>query len=357
MGVTGAEPFTEALETLRRHKASGLSGPLHFTYDDPETASNARASFPWAKSLVVVGVEYASRAPAPAKTGPVVGRFATTDHYEAVRRVTAAIAEAFTSAGTRAEVVIDDNRLLDRAGAAQAGVGWIGKSTMVLTPRHGPWMLLGTVVTEAELDPTEPMSRGCGTCRSCIPACPTTAITPTGLDARRCLSTWLQTSGFIPLWVRPKLGRRIYGCDDCLTSCPPGSRVIAKSPQMTLSFSELLALGDDALVERFSWWFIPHREGRYLRRNLLVAAGNSAEPEALAPIEQHLAHRSSMIRSHAGWALARHNPSWAADRLRDALRVERAPEARLELAVAVTMATTSDDYDALRRLDEAVRTT
>ncbi len=267
-----------------------------------------------------------------------------------------ALADALIDDGSKAEIVLDDNRLVDRAAAARAGLGWIGKSTMVLAPRVGPWMLLGSVVTDVALQPTEPMKRDCGTCVACITACPTSAITAHGLDARRCLSTWLQTSGFMPLWVRPLVGRRIYGCDDCLTSCPPGFRIVGDRKTGQLSFAELLALSDDELVDKFDWWFIPHRDGRYLRRNLLVAAGNSGEQDALEPIEEHLTHRSSMIRSHAAWALARHGPAWAADRLRMALRDERVPEPRQELAVALTMLTSVSDYQALLAADELSKT-
>lgn len=296
-----------------------------------------------------------SRTLEPGETGPLVARFATADQYETVRAVAARVAGALSEEGSKAEVLLDDNRLADRAAAARAGVGWVGKSTMILTPQAGPWMLLGTVVTDAALDPTPAMRRDCGTCVSCIPACPTRAITPDGLDARRCLSTWLQTSGFLPLWVRPLIGRRIYGCDECLTSCPPGQKLQRPRRSLQLSFGGLLSMADDDLVDRFPWWFIPHRDGRYLRRNLLVAAGNSREPAALEAIGEHLTHHSSMIRSHAAWAMARHGPEWAADRLRMALDQERAPEARAEIAVALTMSTSGDDYTALLAADELAR--
>ncbi len=355
-GVATAQPFDQAAETLRRHKAAGLSGPLHFTYDDPATATDIRASFPWAESLVVVGVEYASRANGPDKTGPVVARFATADHYRAVEAAAESVARALEGSGARAEVIWDDNRLVDRAAAARAGLGWIGRSSMVLAPGVGPWMLFGTVVTDARLETTPAMKRDCGTCIACVPACPTRAITPIGLDARRCLSTWLQTSGFMPLWVRPLVGRRIYGCDECLTSCPPGMRLISTVTPSGLSFAGLLALSDAELVELFSWWFIPHRNGRYLRRNLLVAGGNSGEAGVLSQIEAHLTHRSSMIRSHAAWALARHGPDWAEHRLREALGVETVPEPSAELAIALTMLTSQSDYQALLAADELSRT-
>ena len=338
-GVTTAEPFTESLTTLREHRASGMSGPLHFTYDEPVVATNVETSFSWARSIVVFAHNYLTEANTPADSGAIVGRFASSDHYKPVRGIAEVVQERLTWAGGRAEILIDDNRLVDRAAASRAGLGWIGKSTMVLTPGHGPWMLLGSVVTDMKLATTPPMIRGCGTCVACIPACPTSAIGPDGLDASKCISTWLQTPSSIPQWIRPHIGRRIYGCDDCLTSCPPGHPALVKlsSRPSVLEFDELLATDDHALLERFSWWYVPRRDPRYLRRNILVAAGNSGEVAAFAPIREHLKHRSSMIRSHAVWALARSLGSDADAELRALLEEETVPETIGEIRYAMAM--------------------
>ncbi|MFV1961519.1 MAG: epoxyqueuosine reductase [Acidimicrobiia bacterium] len=357
-GVTTSESFSEALVTLREHRASGMSGPLHFTYDEPLVATNVETSFSWARRIVVFAHNYLSEASPPTNTGAMVGRFATDDHYKSVRRVAERLKDELTAAGHRAEILIDDNRLVDRAAATRAGLGWIGKSTMVLTPGHGPWMLLGSVVTDADLQTTPPMIRDCGTCVACIPACPTGAISEDGLDARRCLSTWLQTPGSLPRWIRPLLGRRIYGCDDCLTSCPPGGKALedAGDEPLDLPFVELLEMGDEQLLDRFSWWYVPRRDGRFIRRNLLVAAGNSGEAAALDAVGSHLTHRSSMIRSHAAWALARGAAKTARRRLIEVLDHERAPEARKELALALVMIDHPGDYEALLAIDELTAT-
>jgi len=343
-GVSNAAPFDEARQVLTDHRDSGLSGPLHFTYDDPEKATDVTASFPWARSIVVFAHGYLPHSGEPALTGPVVGRFATRDQYAAVRRIAAGVWHRLTAAGARAEVLIDDNRLVDRAAAARAGVGWRGRSTMVLTPGSGPWVLLGSVVTDAVLQETSPMRRGCGRCVACIPACPTGAITPDGLDARLCISTWLQTSGSIPRWIRPLIDRRIYGCDDCLTSCPPGFPATARvdTEANSMSFAELLGLSDRELVERFAWFYIPHRDARFVRRNLLVAAGNSEESEAVGPILDHFTHRSSLVRGHAYWALARSlgEQAWTTLRRRHAYETAQDAIAELEHAFLMVRAPT-----------------
>ncbi|HEX6286223.1 MAG TPA: 4Fe-4S double cluster binding domain-containing protein, partial [Acidimicrobiia bacterium] len=242
VGFTSADPFPDALTTMRRRKGKGMAGPLHFTYEDPELSTDIRQTFPWARSLVVLGASYIEQAPQPAASGPVVALFATRDHYQRVRDAAAAVITLIEDAGGKADMVVDDDRFVDRAAAVRAGVGWIGRSTMVLTPGHGPWQLFGSIVTDLDLDEDAPMRRTCGTCVACIPACPTGAITEDGVDARLCISTWLQSSGSIPHWVRPLIERRIYGCDDCLTSCPPGSPAMAAArvEVETHSFSELL---------------------------------------------------------------------------------------------------------------------
>jgi len=355
-GVTGVEPFERERVALGAGIESGLSGPLRFTYDDPGLATDVTGSFPWARSLVVLSWDYLPASRSPATEGAVVGRFATSDHYQGVSTLTSAVADHLRAVGHRAEILSDDNRLVDRAAAVRAGLGWPGKSTMVLAPGHGPWMLIGSVVTDASLVAGQPMKRDCGTCVACIPACPTEALGDWGLDARRCLSTWLQTAGSIPQWIRPLLGRRVYGCDDCLTACPPGKRalVIADPDVLDLPFAELLATSDDDLLARFNWWYVPRRQGRFIRRNLLVAAGNSAEPGARQMIEHHLRHPSSMIRGHAYWAMAR--GFGAGETLRGAVGTETVPEAHDELMLALLMIEHPEAHAKVRAAEEWART-
>ncbi len=355
VGVASADPFERELEALRVNLSSGRSGPLHFTYTDPVRATDVTKSFPWAQRIVVVGWNYLADSLAPGEVGARVGRFATADHYRKLKAVATSLADHLSQLGFRTEILMDDNRLVDRAAATRAGTGWQGKSTMVLAPGHGPWMLVGSVVTDAPLELTSPMRRDCGKCVACYPACPTGALSDEGLDARRCLSTWLQSRGSIPHWVRPLLGKRIYGCDDCLTSCPPGSQALRNAPigTLDLAFDQLLAISDDDLLNGFRWWYVPMRNGKYLRRNLLIAAGNSGEAGARAQIEAHLDHPSSMIRGVAAWGLARAAGSGAIARIETRLDSETAPEARRELLLAHMMVSDPSRYDDLIRGEES----
>ncbi len=355
VGACAVDVFEPDRAAMAAQLSSGRSGRLHFTYTDPAVATDVTATFPWARSLAVVAVYYLESSLGPAPAGAVVARFATSDHYRILDAPLDAIEATLRASGHRAERLVDDNRLLDRAAAVRAGIGWRGKSTMVLGPGRGPWTLFGTVVTDAELEPTRPMVRDCGTCTACLPACPTGALDGQTLDARRCLAAWLQSPGSLPHWIRPAIGRRIYGCDDCLTSCPPGHPAlkVRGGEALDLPFAELLAASDAELLERFSWWYVPGREARHLRRNVLVAAGNSGEPAALPGIVAHLDHPSALVRGHAAWAVARSISMAAVGILEERVRVETIPEVKEEVLSALLMVEEPDRYRELLARDEA----
>jgi epoxyqueuosine reductase len=216
------------------------------------------------------------------------------------------LAGVLREAGHRAEVLCDDARLVDRAAAVRAGLGWWGKSTMVLCPGQGPWVLLGGVATDAGLAESPPMARGCGTCTACLPGCPTGALVAPGvLDARRCLAALAQSPGAIPREHRRAIGDRLYGCDACLEACPPGRRRLAAATREEgrEDLAALLAADDAALRRRFGHFYLPGRRVRYLRRNALVALGNAGGARAAAVAAAHLRHADPLLRAHAAWAL------------------------------------------------------
>ena len=339
-GVASAEPFEAAERTLRERKSGGLSGKLAFTYRDPDTSSNVRRSFPWATSLVVAAKSYLPEAGSPGSTEQASGRvarFATRDHYEPLRHGLETMAAHLQSQGHQTAVLADDSRLIDRAAAVRAGIGWWGKSTMVISPKYGPWLLLGSVVTDAVLAPSEPMRRDCGKCVACLPACPTGAlITPGVLDATLCLAYWTRTPGVIPRELRVPWGDRIYGCDDCLEACPPGHSALesGKSRAGSLDLVELLSADDETLLEGSEHWFIPRRDPDYIRRNALIALGNTGGPEHVALIEKYLHHRRATLRAHAAWALGRIGTS-GVDALEARRELEHDPQVLDEIESAL----------------------
>jgi epoxyqueuosine reductase len=175
-------------------------------------------------------------------------------------------------------------------------------------------VLLGSVVTDAELPVTQAMRRSCGTCVACLPACPTGAIIAPGvLDARLCLAAVLQGAGSIPLELRQAVGDRLYGCDACLEACPPGDRALATAaePEGRVDVSRLLAMNDARLRAEFPQFYVPRNQGKVLRRNALVVLGNTGGAEAIGVLAGYAGHRDPMLRCHAVWALGRIDDSRA----------------------------------------------
>ncbi|HLH46205.1 MAG TPA: tRNA epoxyqueuosine(34) reductase QueG [Acidimicrobiales bacterium] len=322
VGIASAQPFAEARQALEQRKAAGLAGSMQFTYRNPARSCDPSRTLPGARSLVVGAFSYLREPPAeglPPPPGPRgrVARYAWEDHYAALRTALGAVAGVLREAGHRAVVLADDNALVDRAAAARAGVGWYGNNTTILLPGRGSWYVLGAVLTDAALAPDEPLRPGCGACRACLPACPTGALTAPGvLDARRCLAWAVQAPGAIPPELRPAVGDRIYGCDDCQDACPVNVRatrrhpppVASESARPTVDVLELLAAGDDEVLRRWGRWYIPGRQARYLRRTALVVLGNTADPNdarAVDALRAALRDPDPLLRSHAVWAAAR----------------------------------------------------
>ena len=336
VGVTDCAPFSAVREHIEERVASGASGSLGFTFGDPDRATTPERSFPWATSIVVVAVPYLRDG--DGGTAPrSVARFADGDRYSGVRSLLGEIAEVLGGRGWRTEEVFDDDRLVDRAAAVRAGVAWWGKSSMALTPGLGPWFLIGSVVTDAPLQPTPTTERSCGTCVACIPACPTDAIVAPGvIDARRCLAAVFQSRGAIDPDLREAAGIRVYGCDACLTACPPGDRELGRHREgAPPSAREILAFPDDELDAMTSHWYVPGRAMRFVRRNALVALGNEQDVANTGLLAGYLGHPDALLRQHAAWALRR-APSVVAEAvLREALSVERDPEVRDEIEASI----------------------
>ena len=334
-GVTTAGPFDGLPAVMRDRKAAGLAADLAFTYRDPEIAADVQRSLPWARRLVVVAYAYEPTAGvSQSEPGALrIARFADGDHYVGLRRALALMVSALETTGAVAEALSDDSRLVDRAAAVRAGVGWWGRSTMVLVPGAGPWVLLGSVATDASLDTTERMVRTCGTCTACLPACPTGAILAGGvLDVRRCLAHHLQSPGLLPDELREAVGDRLYGCDDCLTACPPGDRILETArvaPGPTIV--EILGLDDASLLDRYGHFYLPARRPRILRRNALVAAGNDRSPELEPIVIGYLGHPDWLLRAHAAWAVGMFDTPVGRAALGQALAEEQDGRVRAEI--------------------------
>ena len=211
----------------------------------------------------------------------------------------------------------DSAPVLEKALAEQAGLGWIGKHTNLIHKQTGSWFFLGELYTDLPLPLDAPADNHCGTCRSCIDACPTGAIVaPYELDARLCISyLTIELHGPIPVELRPLLGNRIYGCDDCQLVCPWN-----RFAQLTAEddFQPRHDLDTADLIECFGWdeaTFLDRTEGSAIRRigherwlrNIAVALGNApSSPEVITALRARAGHPSELVREHVAWALSRH---------------------------------------------------
>jgi epoxyqueuosine reductase len=249
-----------------------------------------------------------------------VSRYALgRDYHKVLRQRLQQLAERIEAQiGTfRYRVLADSAPVMEVELARQAGLGWRGKHTLLLDRDAGSWFFLGEIYTDLPLPPDDPVAQHCGTCERCIEACPTRAIVaPYVLDARRCISyLTIEHRGSIPEPLRPLLGNRIYGCDDCQLVCPWNK--FARTASLD-DFGVRNRLDACALVELFAWTeeqFERRLQGSAIRRigyerwlrNIAVALGNGpAMPAVRAALRARLDHPSALVREHVAWALARH---------------------------------------------------
>ncbi|WP_420443656.1 tRNA epoxyqueuosine(34) reductase QueG [Candidatus Poriferisodalis sp.] len=343
LGVTDVSPFVEERHAISERKAAGLHAGMWFTYGRPERSTTPAAILAGARSVVVCARSYRppdervapDDAPSAGGRGSVAA-YVATDAYGALREGLERVSEVLQSSGFEAVVVYDDNRLVDRAAAARAGLGWLGRNTMLLSRELGSWTVLGSVVTTAEFEtPREVEPDGCGACRRCQVACPTGALDTAGvLDANRCLAWLIQAPGAFPTEFRVALGDRLYGCDDCQVVCPfndPATGTSQSRPQSVslgsartarssyVDVVEVLRMTDDALMAEFGHWYIPRRRPEYLRRNALLVLGNVGDPDSAATQEvlcRSLASPSAVVAGHAVWAARRLGREDLVDRAR-----------------------------------------
>jgi len=216
-------------------------------------------------------------------------------------------------------VFVDSAPVLERALARNAGLGWIGKHTCLIDKDGGSWFFLGEIYIDLPLPVDAPASAHCGSCTRCIDICPTAAIiAPHRLDARRCISyLTIEHEGAIPLEMRPLMGNRIYGCDDCQLVCPwnkfarrtdePDFR--ARNDLDTATLPELFAWDEDEFLRRTEGSPIRRSGHERWLRNIAVALGNAApSPAARQALLSRLDHPSELVREHVAWALRRHDP-------------------------------------------------
>jgi epoxyqueuosine reductase len=311
IGATPAEPYADTEEHIRKRRALGLFADLRFTMAQPEVSCHPETLLRGARTVVSAALCYYAPGPEPVAGEGRMPRYTWGDAYAELREKLDALGRRL---GAQYRVLVDANQHVDREAAARSGVGFYGKNTMLITRRHGSWVVLGTVVTTAELEPTQPLDLDCGSCRLCIDACPTGALDDPGtVDANRCLSYWTQSKHSIPEAYRVELGERVYGCDICQDVCPWNRGVekrrdgdhLPEHAEPNVSLVDWLEAEDAELGVRYQRLFVPRNDPRYLRRNALIALGNNGGEEHRELLDRYAASEDTLLREHAEWARER----------------------------------------------------
>jgi epoxyqueuosine reductase len=310
IGVTRAEPYEETERHIRERKERGLFAEMKFTTARPEVSCHPERLVEGARTVISAALCYVERAPERPPGTARLPRYTWTNRYAELRDKLEQLGRRL---GGSYRVLVDDNDHVDREAAARSGVGFYGKNTMLITRRHGSWVVLGTLVTDVAVEPTPPLATDCGECRLCIDACPTNALDEPGvLDSERCLSYWTQSPRPIPEAYRSELGDSVYGCDICQDVCPWNRGIEKRRAESSQSDSEpfvslvdWLAADDAELRVRYDRLYFPRNDVRYLRRNALVVAGNVGGDEERGLVAEYAQGEDEMLREHAQWALAR----------------------------------------------------
>ena len=311
IGAAAAAPYAETERHIRERRERGLFADMRFTMAHPEESCHPETLLPGARTVVSAALCYWLPEPERPPGHGRLPRYTWFDAYEALREKLDALGRKL---GGSYRVLVDANQHVDREAAARSGVGFYGKNTLLITRRHGSWVVLGTLVTDVELESTRPLDLDCGDCRLCIDACPTGALDEPGtLDSTRCLSYWTQAPAPPPAEYRAELGAQVYGCDICQDVCPWNRGVekrrageqLPEDATPHVSLLEWLRSDPDELRRRFARLYVPRNDGHRLRLNALVAAGNVGGDGEREAVTAYLDDPDERTREVAAWALAR----------------------------------------------------
>jgi epoxyqueuosine reductase len=303
-----------------------------------------------ARSVVCLALPYATASPqsVPPLRGRVSNYAWSADYHSQLRALLRAVADEIDrAAGGPVTVVACDTRpLAERAFAARAGLGWIGKHTNLISPEFGSFVFLGEIVTTLELPADAPLRKSCGNCARCIDACPVQALRGDyTIDANRCISDLTQRTGSIPRAMRPLVGDWVWGCDLCQLACPP----TASAPQRAgsawaprdadaarPSLIDLLRLRSGAFKRGYRKTAMGWRGAAVLRRNAAVALGNALDRSAVGALVESLRNDPHpMVRGHAAWSLGRIGSPQAIAALQRERRAERNHDVKAEIGAAL----------------------
>ena len=329
LAVTSADAQTGLRDRLAEFVALGRHGSMQWLAETLDRRADPKVLWPEARSVIVLAMNYGPDCD-PLENLAQPGNASISvyarnrDYHDIIKGKLKELAGKFASrAGGDVKVFVDTAPVMEKPLAQAAGLGWIGKHTNLVSRGHGSWIFLSSIFTTVDLAADAPEIDHCGSCRACLDACPTDAFpAPYQIDARRCISyLTIENKGPVPREFRKAIGNRVYGCDDCLAACPWNkyaqaaheAKLVARDDLRAPSLSGFLAMDDPAFRTFFSGSPVKRIGRDRFLRNVLVAAGNSGEPDLVPPCEALLKDASPLVRGAAVWALSQ---LVAPDRLR-----------------------------------------
>jgi epoxyqueuosine reductase len=321
IGFTSAAAAPELSQRLQEFLDAGFHGDMGWLEARKDWRADPQAMWPDAKTAIVLGLNYGPRQdPMPRlrrREEGVISVYAQGDDYHDLikPRLKRLGHWLYLQSGQNVKVFVDTAPVMEKPLAARAGIGWQGKHTNLVSREKGSWLLLGVILTALEMEPDSPEQDHCGSCSNCLDICPTRAFPkPYQLDARRCISyLTIEHKGPIARDLRPLMGNRIYGCDDCLAVCP-WNKFASPTAEPLLAAREslagprlaaLAALDDAAFRSLFRKSPVKRIGRARFVRNVLIAIGNSAEPMLIPSAEALLGDPEPLVRGAAIWALSR----------------------------------------------------
>jgi epoxyqueuosine reductase len=339
------------LAKLDEWLAAGFGGQMHYIADRRDAYADPNRVLEGVKSLVMLGMQYSTVEPTtPTATQGRVARYAwgNVDYHDVIREKLHELADDMRELvpGALTRGVVDTAPLLEREFAQLAGLGWVGKNTLLLSKHAGSYFFLAALLTDVELEFDMPhFADHCGTCTACLDACPTQAFPePYMLDATRCISyLTIELQDTIPVELRPGMGDWVFGCDVCQEVCPwnrsaPLATEELFSPHAEFNPIELLGLfelDDDAFRRRFRHTPLWRSHRRGLLRNAAIALGNGRDPQAIPALARGLSDNEPQVRGAAAWALGQFQLTEADQLLRQRLTAELDPQVIAEINAAL----------------------
>jgi epoxyqueuosine reductase len=317
-GITGADQnFAPGLD---RWLEAGMHGDMAWMEVRKDQRAGPQALWPEARSVIALGMSYApAHNPLSIHHSPDRGQISVyargADYHDVVKKALKALARwLIDQAGGDLKVFVDTAPVMEKPLSANAGIGWQGKHSNLVSPDHGSWLFLGAIMTNVELTPDAPQRDQCGSCTACQTACPTDAFpAPYQVDARRCISyLTIEHKGPIPDEFRRAIGNRIYGCDDCLAVCPwnkfadaaaANRAFVGRAELAAPALGDLLSLDDASFRQVFAGSPIKRIGRDRMVRNAAIAAGNSGSAALVPALQALLDDPSDVVRDAAQWAL------------------------------------------------------